>query len=500
MLDTSLVFFTSNAAQALGALVLALVLLGFHRLYQRRFLLIWAWSWGAFCASLLAGSLALFLTPHMPANAPLRFSASVLYMTAGYLQATWLIFGTWEVVTGKLLSRRVLAATPFLLFALGFMTIAGSLPIEPRYRVVMRVGIKCLVLGVAFVLAAWGVWRSRSRNLGFGRRMVSGAFLLYGAHQFHYLVILTSQVIGVGSMSYAAYLSPFDFLFQALMGVGMVIWLLEEERQQVLAASARIEHLAFHDSLTDLPNRNLLVQYLQTALDRAAVRRERLAVLFLDLDRFKVVNESLGNRHGNELLKAFSERLRHHLRGTDLIARLGADEFAVLLPAVESEGTIAHVAEKLLGIIRRPFALQGREIYLTASIGVSRFPEDGTDAETLLKRAEIAMYRAKEAHRDSYQLYTSGMDSNSLERISLEADLRKALARERRARALLPAHLRLGPARRPGRRGPAALAASGAGPFDPWRVPLAGRGLGPRERARLLGAAHGLPRGPGLAQ
>ncbi len=430
MLDTSLVIFTSNVAQALGALVLALVLMGFHRLYQRRFLLIWAWSWGAFCASLLAGSIALFLTPYMPADAPLRFSASVVSMTAGYCQAAWLLFGTWEMVTGKLLSRRVLAATPLLLSALAFATILGSLPIEPRYRVVMRVGIKCLVLGLAFTLAAWGVWRSRSRPLGFGRRMVSGAFLLYGVHQFHYLGILTSQVVGIGSMSYAAYLSPFDFLFQALMGIGMVVWLLEDERQRVLAASARIEHLAYHDSLTDLPNRNLLVQSLQTAVDRAAARRERLAILFVDLDRFKVVNESLGNRQGDELLKAFSERLRHHRRGTDLIARVAADEFAILLPTIENESATVHVADKLLGITRLPFALQGREIYLTASIGISRCPEDGTDAETLLKRAESAMYRAKETSRDGYQIYTSGMDSNSLEQISLEADLRRALAHE----------------------------------------------------------------------
>ena len=428
MLDTALVIFTSNVAQALGALVLALVLVGFHRLYQRRFLLIWAWSWGAFCASLLAGSIALFLVPYMPADAPLRLSASVVSLTAGCWQAAWLLFGAYEVVTGKLLTRRILSATPVILFALAFATVLASLPIEPRYRVILRVGIKCLVLGVAFTLAAWGVWRSRS--LGFGRRMVSGAFLLYGILQFHYLWILTSQVIGVGSMNYTVYLAPFDFLFQALIGIGMVVWLLEDERQRVLAASARIQHLAYHDSLTDLPNRNLLVQYLQTAVDRAAAHRERLAVIFLDLDRFKVVNASLGNRHGDELLKAFSERLRHHLRGTDLIARVAADEFAILLPAIENEGAIVRVADKLLGITRLPFALQGREIYLTASIGISRCPEDGVDAETLLKRAETAMYRAKETSRDGYQIYTSGMDSNSLEQISLEADLRRALAHE----------------------------------------------------------------------
>ncbi len=501
MLDTGLVILTSNIAQALGALVLALVLMGFHRLYQRRFLLLWAWSWGAFCASLLAGSAALHLTPLMPADAPLRFAASVLSMAAGYWQAAWLIFGTWEVLTGKLLSRRFLVWAPVVLLALAFATILGSLPMEPRYRVILRVGIKCLVLSIAFALAAWGVWRNQSQPLGFGRRMVSGAFLLYGLHQLHYLVILVSQLTGIGSMSYAAYLAPFDFLFQALVGIGMVIWLLEDERQTVLAASARIKHLAFHDSLTDLPNRNLLTQYLQAAVDRAAARRERLAVLFLDLDRFKVVNESMGNRQGDDLLKAFSERLRHNLRGTDLIARVAADEFAILLPAVETEGTPVRVADKLLGITRLPFALQGREIYLTASIGISRCPEDGTDAETLLKRAESAMYRAKETRRDSYQLYDSGMDSNSLEQISLEADLRRALAHEHgAARAVLPAGDGLGPGGSARRRGAAALAPPGARPAGARGVPVAGRGLRPGQRARPLGAPYGVPGGPGLAR
>ena len=158
MLDTQLVIFTSNVAQALGALVLALVLVGFYRLYQRRFLLIWAWSWSAFCVSLIAGSIALFLTPLMPADAPLRLSASVLSMAAGYWQAAWLIFGTYEVVTGRLLSRRILVAVPASLFVLAFVTILGSLPVEPRYRVVMRVGIKCLILGAPRRTASDAGW------------------------------------------------------------------------------------------------------------------------------------------------------------------------------------------------------------------------------------------------------------------------------------------------------------------------------------------------------
>ena len=126
-----------------------------------------------------------------------------------------------------------------------------------------------------------------------------------------------------------------------------------------------------------------------------------------------MVNESLGNRYGDELLKSVAERLRHNLRGDDLLARLAADEFAVLLPAIESEAAACRVAEKLLEIPGVPFALQGREIYLTASLGISRYPEDGDDAETLLKRPRSPCTGPRRRGADDYQLYRPGMDSHS---------------------------------------------------------------------------------------
>ena len=426
MINSALVIFTSHAAQAAGAAALAVVLMGFHRLYQRPYLLTWAWSWWAFCAGLIAEAVSLYLVSHLPATAPARLAASLVSITAGYWQAAWLLFGSYEATAAKTLSlrfrRAVLAA--LLLLAVGAVTL--TLYTVPEVRFLARVGLPTFLLGSAFLAAAWGVWSSRARS-GLGRRLVAGSFLLYGLHQIHYVVIIVTQTVKVRSMTYSAYLGPFDFLFQSLIGIAMVTWLLEDERQRVLAAADRIEHLAHHDSLTDLPNRGLLVQHLRRAIAQAEARRERLAVFFLDLDRFKVVNESLGNRQGDELLKAFSERLRHNLRGTDLIARVAADEFVILLPSIESEATVVRVAEKLLAVTRLPFSLQGREVYLTASLGVSRYAEDGNDAETLLKRAEIAMVRVKETSRDGYQLYTPGMDSHSLEQLSLGADLRREL-------------------------------------------------------------------------
>jgi diguanylate cyclase (GGDEF)-like protein len=435
MMNTSLVILTSSVAQALGAVVLAMVLVGFHRLYQRPYLLTWAWSWWAFCVSLLSGSLALFMVRYMPAGAPPRLAMSSVALIAGYCQVAWLLFGTYEVVKEKSPSRRLRRSVLGLFCLFALVSVFASINIAPHPRFVVRVALRALLLGIAFLIASWGVWSRRPQLAGksssMGRRLVSGAFLLYGLHQLHYaVVIVATPLVRPGAMDYTVYLGPFDILFQALMGIGLVTWLLEDERQRIVAASAQIEHLAYHDALTDLPNRNLLVQQLREAVARAETRRERVAVLFLDLDRFKKVNESLGNRPGDDLLKMLAERLRHNLRGTDLIARLAADEFVILLPGIDSEASILRVAEKLLAVIRTPFQLQGREIYLTGSLGISRCPEDGADPELLLKRAELAMYKAKETQRDSYQLYAPPMETRGLEHLSLEADLRKALTGE----------------------------------------------------------------------
>src|SRR5947199_5912401 len=429
MISSTLVIFTSNLAQALGAIVLAMILTGFHRTYGRRYLLTWARSWWAFCVSQAGGAVALLIySSHLGVPLPLRLAISTAGLAAGYWQAALLLFGTWEVVTERELPARLRTAVLGGLALLAVIVTVTSLSLSPYLREVARVGLRLLLQGVAFVVASWGVWRSHRAPSGIGRRMVAFSFLLFGLHQLHYLAIVVVQNFVTGSLSYVAYLGPFDFLFQALIGLGMVVWLLEDERQRVLATADRIEHLAYHDPLTDLPNRNLLVQSLQAVLAGAEARGERMAVLFLDLDRFKIVNESLGNRSGDELLRSVAERLRTSLGGTGLLARVAADEFAVLMPTVEGEAALFRMAEKLLAIVRLPFALQGREIYLTASLGISRFPEDGGDAETLLKRAEIAMYRAKGTRRDDYQVFTASMDSNTLEQLALEADLRKALA------------------------------------------------------------------------
>lgn len=192
-------------------------------------------------------------------------------------------------------------------------------------------------------------------------------------------------------------------------------------------------HLRFavnYDRLTGLPNRSQFYQQLNAAVARALRHNGRLAVLFIDLDRFKNINDTLGHDLGDDLLKEVAARLRALVRGSDGVARLGGDEFVVLLESLEHAEDAALVAQKILAALAQPFNLGGRELSLSASIGVSAFPDDGLDSSSLLKNADIALYRAKAQGKNIFQLYSAQMNSHTVERLSLETDLRRALDRQ----------------------------------------------------------------------
>ena len=195
-------------------------------------------------------------------------------------------------------------------------------------------------------------------------------------------------------------------------------------------AEEQIKSLAYHDALTGLPNRRLFQDRLSVAVAQAHRNAQPLAVLFLDLDRFKPVNDSLGHSAGDRLIQDVAERLRTCLREGDTVARLGGDEFTLLLPGVSQVVDAARVAEKVLDTLRQPFHIEGRELFVTASIGISLYPDDGRDADALVRNADAAMYRAKEQGRDNYQLYAPALNATALERLALESSLRQALAHD----------------------------------------------------------------------
>jgi diguanylate cyclase (GGDEF)-like protein len=204
----------------------------------------------------------------------------------------------------------------------------------------------------------------------------------------------------------------------------------------------RIRRLAYYDSLTGLPNRVLFKENLERALAHARRKNQQVATLFLDLDRFKWVNDTLGHSVGDQLLQEFATRLNLTLRKSDSVsrncsaiplpalARLGGDEFTIILEEIGKPNDAALVAARLLKQVQRPFVLEGQEIRVTASIGISIFPEDGTDIVTLIKNADTAMYHAKESGKNNFQFYTRAMTQNAFEQMRLENQLSAALDRQ----------------------------------------------------------------------
>ena len=192
----------------------------------------------------------------------------------------------------------------------------------------------------------------------------------------------------------------------------------------------KLAHQAFHDPLTDLPNRSLFLDRVDHALKRARRRGDRVAVLFMDLDNFKVINDSLGHEVGDELLVAVAGRLSSCLRPVDTAARLGGDEFVVLLEDVEDAEEATRVATRIEGSLRAPFWVGGHNLFVTTSVGVALGGGNGDRSSDLLRNADLAMYRAKEGGKNSHAVFEPGMNDKAVERLGLEEDLRRALERK----------------------------------------------------------------------
>jgi diguanylate cyclase (GGDEF)-like protein/PAS domain S-box-containing protein len=205
---------------------------------------------------------------------------------------------------------------------------------------------------------------------------------------------------------------------------GMIRDITERKRME-----QQLNYMATHDALTGLPNRLMFNQLLNQAIRSAQRHKRQLAVFFIDLDRFKAINDSLGHEAGDRLLKEMANRFKKSLRAVDVVGRLGGDEFVIFIEEVEEFRQVEIVAHKLLSSAIKPMVLQGEECRVTASIGISIYPKDGLDEQSLIKNADIAMYFAKEEGKNNYQFFSKDIQSQSNERLSLETNLRSALER-----------------------------------------------------------------------
>jgi diguanylate cyclase (GGDEF)-like protein len=254
------------------------------------------------------------------------------------------------------------------------------------------------------------VWIADVTNVkGLHKRMSMVAKAgLHGA--FAFPLRLGDEVLGVMEFFHRDVREPDAMLLQIAESIGNQIGQFMARKQ----AEERIRHLANYDELTGLPNRSMFHERLHHALAQALRHARPLAILFIDLDRFKNINDTLGHEAGDRVLREVAERLLGCLRDSDTVGRLGGDEFVVLIEELPQLADVAAVAQKILDAAARPFMLAAREYHIGASIGISAYPEDGKDLETLLKHADAAMYRAKERGRNNYQFYSVQMTALSL--------------------------------------------------------------------------------------
>jgi diguanylate cyclase (GGDEF)-like protein len=395
----------------------ALLAAGVFGLFQRRYaspaLAPWTLSWLTEFASLAALGIMEVLAPRLPATGATMIALAGVALVAGYLKLGWLLLGTYAIAERRPPTRsaaRAMAAVAVLL------AVATTLPAatDPRgqlARYVARAGtlaVLCggtrIAAGVALLRLGLGAPTVRFRERPeLGRVLVAATLVAIGLLALIYFGLALGFTSALAPAARPELLPNVPaagglyLLLQVSLALGLVIWLLEGEQR-------RAEHRAYHDVLTGLPNRQLLTDRLRHQIASARRTHQPFAVLFIDVDRFKSVNDELGHAAGDRLLQAVAGRLTSALREADTVARLGGDEFIVLATDLTHASDVVAVADKLRDAMHVPISLDGRDVAVTLSIGASLYPEDATDADSLLRTSDAALYRAKEEGRDRVRM------------------------------------------------------------------------------------------------
>lgn len=321
MFLTTVLSIAALFAQSGVAILIAVLLEGLRRRYGRPFLLHWTWSWIALALHTGAGATSVLLAQWLPITHPLRLSLAVTAGMAGYLQIAWLLLGTAELATGKARSARTerwIIAAVSITGAILVLAYSGDAS-RSDLHFFLRVSVRRIAAAVAFLAGGVSISRAPRIARGIGRRVVMAAFLGLSAQQVHFLLVTALATTLPYRAVYLASLGFVDVVIYVALALGLVIWLFEEERQATVDAAERIEHIAYHDSLTGPPNRQLFLNQLGMAIHHARRHNTLCTVLFLDLDRFKIVNDSLGHAAGDTVLQGHcagkNPRRECHRRG-----------------------------------------------------------------------------------------------------------------------------------------------------------------------------------------
>ncbi|AHG89057.1 diguanylate cyclase [Gemmatirosa kalamazoonensis] len=409
------------ALQLAQALLTAGVLWVFQRRFGYPVLAYWTYGWVAMAGQLVGVVGFGLLEGHAPPTGFALTAIAVFTLLCEYLRVAWLVLGAFAIAEHRDVPDR---PERWIVYAAAGMAVVTAAPFATTPgatfgRFVARVGVMAVLTGVGQLAAGVDLWTRTLRRYrrgadprwttlhdppALGQRLVAAAFVALGALA---LVALAEQLAAPPPIDVPPVVLPVaeaQLLLNFALGLGLVIWLLEGEQRRTLEAAHRAEHMAYHDALTGLPNRLLLMDRLKFLVAHAKRTRQPFAVFFLDVDHFKSINDTFGHAAGDRLLQQVGARLTAQLREADTVARLGGDEFVVLTPDLRSGTDVAAVGEKLLEAARAPVVLEDREVRVTVSIGVSLFPDDGEDADVLLRRSDSALYQAKESGRDAVRL------------------------------------------------------------------------------------------------
>ncbi len=410
-----LMVLTTQLAQA--ALISTLLYL-FSKVFKRDSLHYWCISW----IGLTIYYLSLFIPRVIDSGQTALLLFSLIGEIAGLLSCLWLFLGARHFANLNV-SRPVAWTISVAIFAIVvvFVTRAMSDPLINDYGAWM---IRCLVGGCIYIASAW-LLLTRVGHSSVGRTLLVVAFTLYGLSLLHYFVQTGSDWLD----SIIIQSSIIDLALQALMGLGTIIWLLEREHEHVLETTRKIQQLACFDPVTRLPNRALFIENAAAMLRQSDSSDETLTMIIVNPDKFGRVNKVFGHMEGDEILRRVAGRLEAVLKARDSLARLEGDQFAVMT-STTTEQEALECSQRIIERMHEPFLINDSELYLTASLGAARYPQDGRTVENLLRCCQLSVDRAKQQGGDQLRYFEVDMSSVAIKSQNFETRFRQALSED----------------------------------------------------------------------